>query len=154
MLHCDTKWSITSNIATVMRVALTLLWIREMLRPPEGAEEGEYMSTPVWGGPESYADDAYPPSLLKHLVKPTMAQFAAQGACIALFSEARATLATNPEGPVLSFSTDGNTVAEIGVAVIDPATPKAGYIRLARGNGDPLLHLRLDSDGHLFSDGL
>ena len=79
------------------------------------------------------------------------------GPAIALFSEtfeARATLATNPEGPVLSFSTDGNIVAEIGVAVIEPATPKAGYIRLARGNGDPLLHLRLDSDGHLFTDGL
>jgi hypothetical protein len=44
-----------------------------------------------------------------------------RGPAIALFSEtceARATLATNPEGPVLSFSTDGNIVAEIGVAVI------------------------------------
>ena len=72
------------------------------------------------------------------------------GPAIALFSEtceARATLATNPEGPVLSFSTDGNIVAEIGVAVIDPATPKSGpYIMLARANGDPLLHLRVDSE--------
>src|SRR5881275_363718 len=55
-----------------------------MLRPHEGVKEGVYMSTPVWGGPESYADDAYPASLLKHLLKPMMAQFAAQGACIAL----------------------------------------------------------------------
>ncbi|HZT98566.1 MAG TPA: ATP-binding protein [Ktedonobacteraceae bacterium] len=45
------------------------------------------MSTPVWGGPESYADDTYPPPLLKHLLKPMMAQCAAQGACIALFDE-------------------------------------------------------------------
>src|SRR5439155_9595314 len=45
------------------------------------------MSTPVWGGPESYADDAYPPSLLKHLLKPMMAQFAAQGACMTLLDE-------------------------------------------------------------------
>ncbi len=45
------------------------------------------MPTPVWGGPESYIDDAYPPSLLKHLLKPMMAQFAAQGACIALFDD-------------------------------------------------------------------
>ena len=69
--------------------------------------------------------------------------------------EARATLATNPEGPVLSFSTDGNIVAEISVADIDPATPKAGpYIMLARANGHPLLHLRVDSDSHLVTEGL
>src|SRR5437660_11331482 len=61
--------------------------VREMLRPLQGVTEGVHMSTPVWGGPESYIDDAYPPSLLKHLLKPMMAQFAAHGACIALFDE-------------------------------------------------------------------
>jgi len=59
------------------------------------------------------------------------------GPAIALFSEAceaRATLAITPEDPVLSFSTDGNIVAEIGVADIDPATPNSGpYIMLSPG---------------------
>jgi signal transduction histidine kinase len=45
------------------------------------------MSTSTWGGPESYADDAYPSSLLKHLLKQMMRQFSAQGACFALFDE-------------------------------------------------------------------
>src|SRR5947209_7870412 len=58
-----------------------------MLRHLQGVTEGVHMSSPVWGGPESYADDTYPPSLLKHLLKPMMAQCAAQGACIALFDE-------------------------------------------------------------------
>src|SRR5260370_19931438 len=45
------------------------------------------MSTSIWGGPESYADDAYPSSLLRHLLKQMMSHFAAQGACIALLDE-------------------------------------------------------------------
>ena len=81
-----------------------------------------------------------------------------EGPAIALFSEAcaaRAPLAITPEGPALTFSTDGNIVAEIGVADIDPATPEAGpYIMLARANGHALLHLRVDSDGHLVTERL
>jgi signal transduction histidine kinase len=45
------------------------------------------MSTSTWGEPESYADDVYPPALLKYLLKQIMAYFAAQGGCIALFDE-------------------------------------------------------------------
>lgn len=45
------------------------------------------MSTSIWGGPESYADDAYPSSLLKYLLKQMMRQFCAQGACFALYDE-------------------------------------------------------------------
>ena len=44
-------------------------------------------STSIWKGPESYAEEAYPSSLLKHLLKQMMARFTAQGACIALFDE-------------------------------------------------------------------
>jgi signal transduction histidine kinase len=45
------------------------------------------MSTSIWGGPESYAGDAYPSALLKNLLKQMMRQFSAQGACFALFDE-------------------------------------------------------------------
>lgn len=45
------------------------------------------MSTSIWGGPEPYADDAYPSSLLKYLLKQMMRQFCAQGACFALYDE-------------------------------------------------------------------
>jgi signal transduction histidine kinase len=45
------------------------------------------MSTSTWGGPESYADDAYPSALLKQLLKQMIGQFSAQGACFALFDE-------------------------------------------------------------------
>src|SRR5260221_1990005 len=41
----------------------------------------------TWGGPESYADDAYSSPLLKYLLKQIMIQFSAQGACIALLDE-------------------------------------------------------------------
>jgi signal transduction histidine kinase len=44
-------------------------------------------STSTWSGPESYADDGYPASLLKYLLQQMMAQFAAQGACLALLDE-------------------------------------------------------------------
>ncbi len=44
-------------------------------------------STSTWSGPESYADDGYPVSLLKYLLQQMMAQFAAQGACLALLDE-------------------------------------------------------------------
>ncbi len=45
------------------------------------------MSTSTWGGPEAYPDESYPSSLLRHLLRQMMTQFAAQGACIALFDE-------------------------------------------------------------------
>jgi signal transduction histidine kinase len=44
-------------------------------------------STSTWSGPESYADDGYPASLLKYLLQQMMVQFAAQGACLALLDE-------------------------------------------------------------------
>jgi signal transduction histidine kinase len=43
--------------------------------------------TSTWGGPEPYADDGYSSTLLKYLLKQMMAQFSAQGACIALLDE-------------------------------------------------------------------
>src|SRR5690348_9284407 len=43
--------------------------------------------TSTWRSPESNADDAYPSSLLKYLLQQMMSQFAAQGACLALFDE-------------------------------------------------------------------
>ncbi|MBV9229371.1 MAG: hypothetical protein JOZ18_08665 [Chloroflexi bacterium] len=45
------------------------------------------MPTSVWGGPESYGDEISSSSLLKYLLKQMMAQFSAQGACIALYDE-------------------------------------------------------------------
>lgn len=45
------------------------------------------MSTSIWGGPEVYNDEAYPGALLKYLLKHMMAQFGAQGGCIALYDE-------------------------------------------------------------------
>ena len=45
------------------------------------------MSTSVWGNPGSDHGEIYPSSLLKHLLKRMMIQFAAQGACIALYDE-------------------------------------------------------------------
>ena len=45
------------------------------------------MSTATWGEPESQTDEAHPSALLKHLLQQMMTQFAATGACIALFDE-------------------------------------------------------------------
>jgi signal transduction histidine kinase len=45
------------------------------------------MPTSTWEGPESNADESYPLALLKNLLKQMMLQFAAQGACLALFDE-------------------------------------------------------------------
>jgi signal transduction histidine kinase len=45
------------------------------------------MTTSIWGGPESYADDAYPAALLKNLLKQMMWQFSAEGACFARLDE-------------------------------------------------------------------
>ncbi len=45
------------------------------------------MPTSVWGGPEPGAEELYPAALLKHLLKPMLVHFGAQGACIALYDE-------------------------------------------------------------------
>ena len=45
------------------------------------------MPNATWGDPEPRADEAYPLSPLKHLLQQMMTQFAANGACIALFDE-------------------------------------------------------------------
>jgi len=45
------------------------------------------MSTAIWGEPESRPDQDVPASLLKHLLRQMMAQFACTGACIALYDE-------------------------------------------------------------------
>ncbi|HEY7416000.1 MAG TPA: ATP-binding protein [Ktedonobacteraceae bacterium] len=45
------------------------------------------MATSIWGDSESYANDAYPSSLLKRLLQQMMRRFTAQGACLALFDE-------------------------------------------------------------------
>ncbi|HEY4385916.1 MAG TPA: hypothetical protein VGN34_15775, partial [Ktedonobacteraceae bacterium] len=45
------------------------------------------MSTSAWDGPESKADEGYPLALFKNLLKQMMLQFAAQGACLALYDE-------------------------------------------------------------------
>lgn len=45
------------------------------------------MSTSIWRGPEPNVDEGYPLALLKYLLKQMMAQFAAQGGCIALYDE-------------------------------------------------------------------
>ena len=45
------------------------------------------MSTAIWGEPESRPDQDVPTSLLKHLLRQMMAQFACTGACIALYDE-------------------------------------------------------------------
>ncbi len=45
------------------------------------------MSTAIWGEPESQIDETYPLSLLKNLLLQVMGQFAAAGACIALYNE-------------------------------------------------------------------
>ncbi len=43
------------------------------------------MPTAIWGEPESQRDEAYPLATLKNLVHQMMTQFAAQGACLALY---------------------------------------------------------------------
>ncbi|GER87755.1 hypothetical protein KDW_19170 [Dictyobacter vulcani] len=45
------------------------------------------MSASTWGGPNSSAEEHYPLSLLRLLLKETMGQFGAQGACMALHDE-------------------------------------------------------------------
>ena len=45
------------------------------------------MPNATWGDPESRADEAYSPALLRQLLQQMMRQFAASGACIALFDE-------------------------------------------------------------------
>jgi signal transduction histidine kinase len=45
------------------------------------------MSTSAWDGPVSKADEGYPLALFKNLLKQMMLQFAAQGACLALYDE-------------------------------------------------------------------
>ena len=45
------------------------------------------MPNATWGDPEPWAGEAYAPALLRQLLQHMMAQFAADGACIALFDE-------------------------------------------------------------------
>ena len=45
------------------------------------------MSTAVWGESETQSDESYPLSLLSSLLQQMMEQFAAQGACLALYDE-------------------------------------------------------------------
>ena len=45
------------------------------------------MSTAVWGESETQSDESYPLSLLNSLLQQVMEQFAAQGACLALYDE-------------------------------------------------------------------
>jgi signal transduction histidine kinase len=45
------------------------------------------MPNATWGDPEPRADEAYSPALLRQLLQQMMRQFAASGACIALFDE-------------------------------------------------------------------
>src|SRR5215472_12080339 len=45
------------------------------------------MSTSTWGEPEPFADEMYPPALLKLFLKQMMAQFGGDGACMALYDE-------------------------------------------------------------------
>ena len=45
------------------------------------------MPNATWGDPEPRADEAYSPALLRQLLHQMMGQFAASGACIALFDE-------------------------------------------------------------------
>jgi len=45
------------------------------------------MSASTWGEPEPFADEPYPPALLKYFLKQMMAQFGAHGACMALYDE-------------------------------------------------------------------
>src|SRR5579859_1028757 len=45
------------------------------------------MSTAVWGESETQSDESYPLSLLNSLLQQMMEQFAAQGACLALYDE-------------------------------------------------------------------
>src|SRR5579871_735899 len=45
------------------------------------------MSTAIWGESETQSDESYPLSLLNKLLQEMMEQFAAQGACLALYDE-------------------------------------------------------------------
>ena len=45
------------------------------------------MSNSTWGEPEPFADETYPPALLRFFLKQMMAQFGADGACMALYDE-------------------------------------------------------------------
>ncbi len=45
------------------------------------------MSTSTWGEPEPFADETYPPALLKYFLKQMMVQCSADGACMALYDE-------------------------------------------------------------------
>src|SRR5579864_9589755 len=45
------------------------------------------MSTAIWGESETQSDESYPLSLLNSLLQQMMEQFAAQGACLALYDE-------------------------------------------------------------------
>ncbi|MFL5657891.1 MAG: ATP-binding protein [Ktedonobacteraceae bacterium] len=45
------------------------------------------MSTAIWGEPESQSGEVHPSALLKQLLQQMMVQFAATGACIALYNE-------------------------------------------------------------------
>src|SRR5215472_12395773 len=45
------------------------------------------MSTSTWGEPEPFAEELYPPALLRFFLKQMMGQFGGDGACIALYDE-------------------------------------------------------------------
>jgi len=56
-------------------------------RASEEVRRSIFMSTAIWGEPESQPDQNVSASLLKHLLRQMMAQFACTGACIALYDE-------------------------------------------------------------------
>src|SRR5215472_1603616 len=45
------------------------------------------MSTSTWGEPEPFAEELYPPALLRFFLKQMMGLFGGDGACMALYDE-------------------------------------------------------------------
>ena len=62
------------------------------------------MSTPIWRGPESSADEVYPLALLKYLLRQMVTQFSAQGVCIALYDESVGQMRVYAHGRLASVS--------------------------------------------------
>jgi len=68
------------------------------------------MPTSIWGGPESYDDEVSSSSLLKYLLKQMMVQFAAQGACIALYVESIGQMRARLHVRLRGLSAEGSSI--------------------------------------------
>lgn len=98
--------------------------------------EGKQMSNATWGDPELRTDEPYPLLLLRQLLQEMMTQFAATGACLALFDDSISSMVIRlhlrTRGTISPSTTDAGAKGVINHA---PTNGPKGVIDHAPTNG-------------------